>query len=143
LELEKDTFGKPHFVHDTRFISLSHCKGYAAAISGDVAVGIDVELVSSRVQRIKNRFLSPEELQILGDTDAMLMLAWSAKEAVYKMYGQKGLIFKTDMCIREVDAVEQQLKLCLTQGGKSENLKLDFMFVDGLVMSWVVEPVSG
>lgn len=143
LELEKDNYGKPHFVHDTRFISLSHCKGFAAAISGDVAVGVDVELVSNRVQRIKNRFLSADELALLGETDAMLMLAWSAKEAVYKMYGQKGLIFKSDMCICSVDKAEQQLILCLTQNGKVTDLKVDFLFFDGLVMSWVAEPVSG
>jgi len=142
LELEKDNYGKPHFEHDTRFISLSHCQGYAAAISADVAVGIDVEMVSNRVQRVKNRFLSAEEINLLGETDAMLMLAWSAKEAVYKMYGQKGLIFKTDMTIQSVDTASQQLSLFLSRDGINLSLKVDYLFFDGLVMSWVVETLS-
>jgi len=143
LELEKDNFGKPHFEHDTRFISLSHCQGYAAAISADVAVGIDVELVSGRVQKIKNRFLSDEELILLGESDEMLMLAWSAKEAVYKMYGQKGLIFKTDMTIQAIDSIGQELILFLSCDGTNLQLPINYLFFDGLVVSWVVDPVSG
>ncbi|GEM_PF-938272 len=143
LDMEKDSFGKPHFVDDTRFISLSHCQGYAAAISGDVAVGVDVEVVSARVQRIKNRFLSEDEIVLLGDSDAMLMLAWSAKEAVYKMYGQKGLIFKTDMHIKTVNTTTHQVFVALNKAELSVFLQLDYLFFDGLVMSWVVAPANG
>lgn len=143
LEIEKDHHGKPHFVHDTRFISLSHCQGYAAAISADVAVGIDVELVSARVQRIKSRFLSEAELALLGETDAMLMLAWSAKEAVYKMYGEKGLLFKADMSIEAVHPADNKLQLRLRKKENSVLLDVNYQFFDGLVMSWVAEATNG
>lgn len=143
LELEKDVYGKPHFVHDTRFISLSHCQGYAAAISAEVAVGVDVEVISPRVQRIKNRFLSEAELVLMGDSDAMLMLAWSAKEAVYKLYGQKGLIFKNDISIESIDITESQLVLRLQKTASAVQLKVDYLFFEGLVMSWVAESTNG
>lgn len=139
LELEKDAFGKPHFVHDTRFISLSHCQGFAAAVSADVAVGVDVEVISNRVQRIKNRFLAADELQLLGDTDTMLMLAWSAKEAVYKLYGQKGLLFRTDMHIQHVDTLNNTVHITLSKADTISQLQVSYLFFDNLVMSWVAE----
>ncbi len=143
LELEKDEHGKPHFVHDTRFISLSHCQGFAAAISAEVAVGVDVEVISPRVQRVKNRFLAANELAMLGETDAMLMLAWSAKEAIYKLYGQKGLIFKTDMCIEAVNESENRLQLRLHKVDSKPLFQVNYCIFDGLVMSWVADSASG
>ncbi len=143
LEVEKDSFGKPHLVNDHRFISLSHCDGYAAALASDASVGIDVERVSDRVQKVKNRFLNPSEMAITGESDAQLMLAWSAKEAVYKLYGQKELVFKEHMLITGLDTAEQQLEIHLRKGAISGKLKIDYCFFGELVLSWVVAPVNG
>lgn len=138
LELRKDHFGKPHLANDHRFMSISHCQGYAAAIAAEAPVGIDVELVSPRVQRIKDRFLSEKEQQILGPTDAALMLAWSAKESVYKMHGEKKLLFKEQMLIEGKDADVCELYIRLLLPTTEQHLRVRYQFINDCVLSWVV-----
>ncbi len=139
MDVHKDIYGKPHLLNDSRFISISHCQGYAAAIAAAVSVGVDVERVSPRVQRIKNRFLSPEEQALTGVSDADLMLAWSAKEAVYKMYGSKQLIFKEHIRIVGRDEAMQQLEIHLTGADQSRQLQVSYCFVEEVVLSWVLQ----
>lgn len=138
LDVHKDHFGKPHLVNDSRFISISHCQGYAAAIAAEAPVGVDVEAVSQRVQRIKDRFLSANEQALLGQTDAALMLAWSAKESVYKMHGEKKLLFKEQMVIEAQDLDAGQLHLRLILPATEQLLRVRYQFVNDCVLSWVV-----
>ncbi len=137
LDVIKDTYGKPHFVNDNRFISISHCSGMAAAISAEIPVGVDVEIIHPRVQRIRDRFLSADEIVIMGVTDADLMLAWSAKEAVYKMYGEKGLIFKEDICILKRNYELGTLAVRLGKGELAAELTVHYKRIEECVLSWV------
>lgn len=93
--IEKDKFGKPHLKDCPGHISLSHCFPFAAAAYfPDEAVGIDLEMVQDKIQRLAPKFLDKGELAFSQkDTDA-LVLRWSAKEALYKLYGRKQLAFK-------------------------------------------------
>ena len=138
MDIHKDHFGKPHLVNDSRFISISHCQGYAAAIAAEAPVGVDVEVVSSRVQRIKDRFLSVQEQSLLGPTDEALMLAWSAKESVYKMHGEKKLLFKEQMVIEAQDLDAGQLHVRLILPATEQLLRVRYQFINNCVLSWVV-----
>jgi 4'-phosphopantetheinyl transferase len=140
MDVHKDIYGKPHLVNDSRFISISHCQGYAAAIAANQSVGVDVERVSARVQRIKNRFLNDQELGLIGETDADLMLAWSVKEAVYKMYGSKQLIFKEHICLLGRDNDTQEVMVDLVSPNQNQRLHVSFCFLDEVVLSWVKQP---
>lgn len=138
LDLRKDYFGKPHLTNDHRFVSISHCQGYAAAIAAEAPVGVDVEIVGPRVQRIKDRFLSENEQSLLGQTDEALMLAWSAKESVYKMHGEKKLLFKEQMIIEGHDKTAQCLHLRLILPATHQLLRIRYHFINDCVLSWVV-----
>lgn len=140
MDVIKDTHGKPHFVNDSRFISISHCQGYAAAVAAKQAVGVDVERVSSRVQRIQDRFLTAEEKMLVGLTDADLMLAWTAKEAVYKMHGSKKLIFKEHIRLVGRDDDRKMLLVDLVTLEKKQRLEVAYCFLDEVVLSWVLQP---
>lgn len=143
LDIQKDAYGKPHLVQDERFISISHCQGYAAAIAAAKPVGVDVEVVSDRVQRVKDRFLSQQEQGILGVDDAHLMLGWSAKEAVYKLYGERGLVFKDNMVIESIDPAAQKLQLRLSLTSYDALLPLHYVFHNDCVLVWVCEETTG
>jgi phosphopantetheinyl transferase len=53
---------KPFLENEAWHFSLSHCGDYAAAIvSRDKRVGVDVELVSEKVERVQGKFLTEEE----------------------------------------------------------------------------------
>jgi len=84
-------------------ISISHTKGYVAVLLAQkvYAVGIDIEFRSDRAFRLKDRILSPYELNGLdpADPETHALLFWSAKEALFKMIGQEVVDFRKHLCV--------------------------------------------
>lgn len=68
------------------------------------AMGIDAESLNrSQVLKIRSRFLSEEELKLVPDTDLKSnILAWTSKEALYKLAFQPGIDFREDIQIRKL-----------------------------------------
>ena len=65
--------------------SLSHCRGWVvAAWSASERVGVDVEIVDKRVDRVKDRVFSAEEQRFIGTSTWKATVAWTAKEAIFK-----------------------------------------------------------
>ena len=95
---------KPFLPQDEYHFSISHCGNYAAAIvSSNKRVGIDIEMVTPRVERIKNKFLNSYELSNLsvGNFPVIeiekLTILWSAKEAMFKWWGRGDIDFREVM----------------------------------------------
>jgi len=98
---------KPFLPDEQYHFSISHCGDYAAAIvSSTERVGIDVELLTPRVEKIKHKFLHPEELtmveQSTADTITLLTLLWSAKEALFKWWGNGDVDFSEVLRIHQL-----------------------------------------
>ena len=73
-------------------ISISHTREWVGIARNDNhRIGIDIERCDGRVLRVRERFLSAEEQaaipcdDIIGNT-----LAWTAKEALYKLFSGNG-----------------------------------------------------
>jgi phosphopantetheinyl transferase len=90
----KDEHDKPRIENDSFFFSISHSWPYIAAVIDPYEeAGIDIQTWHPRIEQIQHKFLSEEE-QILFEQDPKLItLAWSAKEAVYKWNGKRGVDF--------------------------------------------------
>jgi len=103
---------KPFLPDEQYHFSISHCGDYAAAIvSSTERVGIDVELLTPRVEKIKHKFLHPEELTLVEksttDTITLLTLLWSAKEAMFKWWGNGDVDFSEVLRIHELPEKEE------------------------------------
>lgn len=87
---------KPFIPDDIYHFSISHCGDYAAAIvSKQERVGIDIEIPTEKVQRIGNKFISEREQEILLPKSVEdYTQIWSAKETVFKWYGEGEVDFK-------------------------------------------------
>lgn len=70
------------------WISVSHSRSLAALAVSDRPVGIDIEAPSPKLERVAERFLSPEELASIPN----LLRAWTAKEAAFKACPEASLI---------------------------------------------------
>lgn len=120
--------------------SVSHCGDYAAAIvSKNVLVGIDVELITPKIERVKNKFLGEEEINILPEnTTKFLTLFWSAKEAMFKWYGKGKVDFKKNMIIDQV-AFKKESGIITAHFVKNEktDLTVEFRFFGDLCLAWV------
>ncbi|PNE24683.1 hypothetical protein BHU16_05590 [Tannerella sp. oral taxon 808] len=97
-------------------VSFTHTRGYAAAICARTpAVGIDVERPMPRILGLRNRFLSPDEEQLIAgpDPDDPLRptLCWSAKETVFKMLRLRSADWLRDVRLLDFDASAGRLRL--------------------------------
>lgn len=89
--------GRPYLKGCDVRISISHTKGYAAvAYHGKAEIGVDVEYISSRVERIASRFTTLDEASYIDVHDERVrqmyhLINWSAKETLYKLFDSPSL----------------------------------------------------
>jgi phosphopantetheine--protein transferase-like protein len=77
------------------FFSLSHCEEVVAVAISRKPVGLDVEKVSDRMEKIKDKILTQREFTRYEEReDKSLYLAekWTQKESIFKMQGGKAFI---------------------------------------------------
>ncbi|MGE0588501.1 MAG: 4'-phosphopantetheinyl transferase superfamily protein [Cyclobacteriaceae bacterium] len=99
--ITKDQFGKPFLKDNTHQISLSHSYPYVAAqIHPSLSVGIDIEQPKDKLLRIASRVLDTGELEDAGADIVKHCIYWCAKEALYKIYGKRGLLFTNHLKVR-------------------------------------------
>src|SRR6478672_3215224 len=59
---------KPYLENEAYHFSISHCGDFAAAIvSRTCRVGLDAELYSEKIERIRHKFLTDKELELLNN----------------------------------------------------------------------------
>jgi phosphopantetheine--protein transferase-like protein len=98
-EIEIADTRKPFLPDEQYHFSISHCGNYAAAlVSSTERVGIDIEIITPRIEKIKHKFLHIDELVFVHSHKAdqqiqLLTLLWSAKEAMFKWWGSGDVDF--------------------------------------------------
>ncbi len=117
---------KPFLESEQYHFSISHCGMYAAAIaSKQERVGIDIELVTEKIERVKHKFTNPDELLFLNEEykaflqqfdpekkieQEFLTMIWSAKETIFKWHGDGQMDFRQHMqLIGAVNFSEEEL----------------------------------
>jgi phosphopantetheinyl transferase len=83
---------KPFLENEAYHFSISHCDDYAAAIvSRKERVGVDIEVFNAKVERIKKKFLHPEELafveELSGSAETVQIGADRAEEIQKRVDG--------------------------------------------------------
>lgn len=96
-----DEHKKPFLENSKKHISLSHSRDLLAVIVDEAETGIDIEFIGPKVARIKEKFMSGEELGALQKEkqEEQLTIYWCAKESLYKLYGRNELVFNEDLII--------------------------------------------
>lgn len=118
--------GKPIIETGMLQFSISHTKGFAAAIIADeMPVGVDIEYISPRVLKIEKKFLNEHEFMLLDkfssdDRIAFASLFWSIKETVYKCWGKGGVDFSDD--IRIISFMPTEMGMAMVQFGALEQV---------------------
>ncbi|MDO7846955.1 4'-phosphopantetheinyl transferase superfamily protein [Hymenobacter sp. M29] len=96
-------------------VSLSHSGTWVAAIlAQDGRAGVDVEEIRDKAHRLASKFLAADEWAAaqaasqagLNDASTHYSLLWSAKETLYKLSAQRGIIFKTQLLLGEFEPRE-------------------------------------
>jgi phosphopantetheinyl transferase len=139
---------KPFLIDEAYHFSISHCGDYAAAIvSKTNRVGIDVELISSKAERVHKKFLTEAEFHLLQNSgiqdkfkltdEAIFTLAWNIKETLFKWNGAAKIDFKAHLKIEKISFDESQnLATCLVLSPENVTIKLQFVLLSGYFLSW-------
>ena len=100
----KDENGKP-FLKDGRHISVSHSGEKVVLVVSNRPVGVDIQLFSPKMLRIQSKFINEEDFFLPdGDLQEQLHFLWTAKEALYKALGKKGISLKKDIIIKHISS---------------------------------------
>lgn len=98
--LSKNEDGKPLLNQNNSELSITHSYPYVAAIiDQQAAVGIDLEQPKEKLIKIASKFCSEDELAFASGDVRQLCVLWSAKEALYKIYSKRGLIFNEHLIV--------------------------------------------
>ncbi len=164
LHIEHDELGKPTLIVSendnlsSQCISISHSrKMVAVLLHPTIELGVDIEQIDARAERIKHKFLSEEEFRRLPfDTDYSYCLYWSAKESLYKWYAKKALDFRENIHLRELTIQEGshsdadtahmpfvkqsgQLIASIQKGDEYFDLSVQFAVLSDHVLTWIVQ----
>jgi len=98
-----DEFGKPYLQYNSHHLSVSHSGKFSAAIiNKKFPVGIDIEITHPKIHKIVHKFLTEDEMKNISPenhTDS-LYVCWGAKEALYKLYGKRNLLFQENILLK-------------------------------------------
>lgn len=131
---------KPFLEDEAYHFSISHCDDYAAAIvSTKDRVGVDVEIPSFKIDRIKNKFLDESEYSILDAQFSItqLTLMWCCKEAVFKWWSYGGVDFSEKIRLQPFELQPSgNLPVQFLLGDKTD-LNLHYKIFDKLCLAWL------
>ncbi len=139
--IQQPTFGKPYLPNNEFQFSISHCGDFAAAlISKNQKVGIDIELTTDRVLKVTDKFLSENEKKIFSNSlqpfDASLKtLLWSAKESVFKWYGEGGVNFQEQIQVQQLNENENTIECFFSK--TNQQLIIHYRQFENLWLTWV------
>jgi phosphopantetheinyl transferase len=109
-------------------------------VSKEHRVGIDIEIITPKVEKIKHKFLNEDELDNIQHSTLNtqhLTLLWCCKEAVFKWYGTAGVDFKEDIHLKPFEINAEGIINCEFVKGEPFHLSIQYKFFDGLCLAWV------
>ena len=143
-EIIYNEFGKPYLKNESTHISISHSKNKIAIITNkNNHTGVDIQFVHPKIMRIRNKFLSELELENIDNiTNEKLTAYWSAKEALFKVYGKDDIFLKENIFINDFDFNPHGgiLNGRLLLKDFPYEFTLHYQLVDNYVLAYVVNP---
>ncbi|HMC99248.1 MAG TPA: 4'-phosphopantetheinyl transferase superfamily protein [Ferruginibacter sp.] len=132
---------RPFLENQAWHFSISHSGDYAAVIASKVQrVGVDVELADGKVEAIRHKFISDDEMVnvrcSMNDVQ-LLTLCWGVKESVFKWWGNGGVDFKKDIVLQSLkgDEVQGAIK-CLFKN--NSELDVHYLHFNNNFLTWVI-----
>jgi 4'-phosphopantetheinyl transferase len=106
--LGKTDAGKPYLNDHPHHVSLSHSYPFVVAQLDLLhPVGIDIEQPKTKLLKIAHRVFMPAEVKDAGDNIIKNCIYWCGKEALYKVYGHRGISFYKDLTIQPFSLMQQ------------------------------------
>ena len=108
VKLSYNKFGAPVLDNNNK-ISISHSKQLVAIILSELKSSIDTEMISKRILKIKDKFISKNDN--INESQEDLTIAWSTKECIFKWHQKGNLNFKDDISIKSIDHSTKKIEV--------------------------------
>ena len=132
-----DDLGKPH-LDNGWFISISHSNEFVAInLNKKTPCGIDIERISEKVVRIKHKFLNPLDLKNVVSPEH-LTIYWGAKEALYKYYGKKEVLFIENLFISNFSSQKNNFIGAIEIENYSKEISMSYEKIEDYVMVYTL-----
>ena len=145
VEVAYHPTGRPYLKGSDLHISISHTRGYASvAYHRTRPIGMDIEHLSSRVERIAPRFTTAEEASYIDAHDAdkrtmYHLINWSAKEALYKLHDTPSMAeFKEAFDIAPYPLAERGILTATIHRGESSEVPVHYIVTPEFVCTWAM-----
>ena len=153
--VRNDATGRPWLVGAApgAVVSLSHSGTWVAAVLAQGGrAGVDIEMIRDKAQRLAGKFLAPAEwadaqaathaAPDAGSTHYTLL--WSAKESLYKLAAQRGIIFRQQLLLHSFSPLESgEIPATLVLGGAETRHSICYTQpAPGYVLTYCHEPAG-
>jgi phosphopantetheinyl transferase (holo-ACP synthase) len=138
IEIDYTESGKPFLVNSKEYISISHSQNFIGILKAPFDVGLDIEEINERIIKIKNRFLNAKELKLFDSSIENLTIAWTLKEALFKLNTRNGIDFRNELLIEGKTDDGYDCKMFDLDGWRI--VKLKTLQKENLIISYNFEP---
>ena len=130
--------GKPH-LKDGKRISITHSFGFSAIIVSDHIIGIDIEKNREKIIKIASKFIGKEN-DFLSDENLVEQLTtiWGAKESLYKIHPDGGLLFKHHLDIEKFKLEDKKTRGWIKKGNFYEVYTIHFEQFEGFTLVYAL-----
>lgn len=135
--------GRPYLKDESRYISISHTRGYVAvALHPSREVGMDIEQYGNRVKKVASRFIRPDEEPTMakGDEIYALLLHWSAKETLFKLMGAEEVDFIRHLHVLPFTPMEEgEFEACEYRTRQQGHYRIHYVTHPDFVLTWAIK----
>ena len=130
--------GKPH-LKDGKRISISHSFNFSTIIVSNQVVGIDIEKNREKIIRIADKFIGNEQTFLTQkDLVKQLTVIWGAKESLFKIHPDGGLLFKHHLPIEKFNISDNKTKGWIKKDNFYEVFTIHFEFIDDFTLVYAL-----
>lgn len=130
--------GKPH-LKDGKRISITHSYTFSAIIISSTQVGIDMEMNRDKIKRIAHKFVDLES-EFLEEENLIeqLTVIWGAKESLFKIHPDGGLLFKQHLPIEPFKLEDKKTKGWIKKDKYYENYHIHFEQIENFTLVYAL-----
>jgi len=134
-EISYNEDGRP-FLSNGYDVSISHTRSYVAVIvSRCRKVAVDIEYISQRVLKIKDKFLRTDEK---ANTSLSALIHWCSKETVYKFYSCEHLQMQ-EIRVNSIEGTNQCGLVLAENVDKKKEVSINYRITEDFVLTYIYQ----